>query len=121
MVRPREFGDEQERMHARCLNWGQAMAGHVVNLDLRRAGGDGREADGPDADLIEDAIVNRMRLEKKQLYWLFRYLYLGGRSNVEAAGYFRKSESWVRKRHREGLDYLIKNVKTEQELLQFLP
>ena len=104
-------------MHGRCLNWGLAMSGHVTNLDLRRAGGEAREGDGPDADLIEDAMV-KMMWSKHVHYWLFRYLYLGGRSTAEAAGYFEKSERWVRSRRLEGLDYLLRHVKTEEEFLQ---
>jgi len=117
MARPREFSERQGVMHGRCINWGLAMAGHVTNLDLRCSSGETREPDGLDAELIEAGII-QMRTGKHLHYWLFRYLYLGGRSNVEASINFKKTEEWVRARHREGLDFLIRHVKTEHKSLK---
>ncbi len=105
-------------MHARCINWGAEMGGYIVNLDLRRASPKQRDPDGPDALLIEDAMI-RMKSEEKDSYWLFRYLYLGlGKSVQEAANSFEKSEWWIRRQHKDGLGWLLRNVKTERELLQ---
>ncbi len=115
MARPHEFTPKEREMHGRCLNWGRAMSGHVVNLDLRVSSGEGQEPNTVDAEMIEIGII-RMRGEKHLHYWLVRYIYLGRRSTIEASNFFKKSEWWVRTRQREALAYLLR--KTEDKVLQ---
>jgi hypothetical protein len=118
MARPYGFTEREGEMHARCVNWGAAMGGYIVNLDLKRASEKQREPNGPDADLIEDVMI-LMKAKREAQYWLFRYLYLGlGKSAQEAANSFKKTEWWIRREQKDGLGWLLRHVKTEEEWLK---
>ena len=118
MARPYEFSDREQFMHARCLNWGLVMAGHVTNLDLRAVTPRKVPMDEIDAALVEEVMTGKMRWQKHFHYRLFRYVYLGANGMPAAANYFRKTEWWIRSRHREGLGFLTKHVKTSKVSLQ---
>ena len=84
------------------------MSGGITG-DLKERGPGLVEYDHPDAKLIELGML-KMQVEKLMLYKLFCYLYLGAdRGLPAAANTFKKSEWWVRKRHREGLGFLMRH------------
>jgi len=92
-------------MHLRLVNWGIAMRGGLPGYTP--SDGDFHDPDLIDAQIVEGAMV-AMRRAKYLHYALLKYVYVRGKSDVEAANYFCKSELWVQDRHREGLNWVIK-------------
>ena len=105
-----ELTDKQSIMHARCDNWGRAMSGGYP--------GNGQVTSlRPEPDLLDALEIERgmcaMRRDKKRVYRLFKFLYLGNHAIIEAALAWRKTEYWIKRNRNEGLQYLIRYFSTE--------
>lgn len=105
MGRRHDFSAREEYMHIRCINWGMAMRGGMPNdAEIEEHGSSVDELDA----LALEPLMCQLRRWRKQQYNVVKYLYLRGRSTIEASNYFRHSEWWVRKRQREALGMLLR-------------
>lgn len=68
----------------------------------------GEPLDALDADVVEIAMC-QLRRDRRALYRLMKTLYLSRRGTAEIAVLWRKTEYWVRRRQRDGLEYLLRN------------
>ena len=94
-------------MEARVKNWGIAVRGGLPGAPIPDE--ETRDPDELDAEIIEVAMC-KIRHARHMQYAVMKYLYVRGRSDQEAANYFRRPEKWVQDRNREGMRWLINHL-----------
>ena len=97
----------ESQMEQRVRNWGIAVRGGLPGAP--RPDEETRDPDLLDADIIEAAMC-KIRVARHMQYAVMKYLYVRGRSDQEAANYFRRPEEWVQDRNREGMRWLINHL-----------